>query len=330
MKSKLMKQIIVLSLGISTVFTGCGQKVEIKGDGANATTLKIGISQLAEHPALDASREGFIEEMNSLGIDVQIDYQNAQGDVANTQLIAEKFVKDKKDLIFSIATMSSQSAKKAIEGTEVPLVFTAVTDPVHSQLVKGWEETEQVTGVSDVSPIDEQLVLFQEINESIETIGVIYNTGESNSEIQVEEAKKVAETLGLKLKAVGITVSSDIPQAMNTIAKECQGLYVITDNLVSSSIELVANLALEHQLVTVAADGTLVEKGMLMAKGINYFELGKQSAQMAQKILIEGVKVKDLPVEQSHTFEKSVNKKTVEALGLKLEDKAFEDAIVIE
>lgn len=330
MKSKLMKQIIVLALGVSAVFTGCGQKVESKGDGANATTLKIGISQLAEHPALDASREGFIEEMNSLGMDVQIDYQNAQGDVANTQLIAEKFVKDKKDLIFSIATMSSQSAKKAIEGTEIPLVFTAVTDPVHSQLVKGWEETEQVTGVSDVSPIDEQLVLFKEIDESIKTIGVIYNTGESNSEIQVEEAEKVAETLGLKFKAVGITVSSDIPQAMNTIAKECQGLYVITDNLVSSSIELVANLALEHQLVTVAADGTLVEKGILMSKGINYFELGRQSAQMAQKILIEGVEVKELPVEQSHTFEKSVNKKTVEALGLKLEDEAFKDAIVIE
>lgn len=330
MKSRLVKQITILALGVSAVFTGCGQKGEEVNQSVSENTLQIGISQLAEHPALDAAREGFIAGMNDFGVEVQVDYQNAQGEVANTQLIAEKFVKDKKDLIFSVATMSSQSAKKAVEGTDIPVIFTAVTDPVHSQLVTAWEETDQVTGVSDMSPIEEQLVLFKEIDSNIDTIGIIYNTGESNSEIQVEEAKKVAEGLGLNLKTVGITVSTDIPQAMNTLAKECQGLYVITDNLVSSSIELVANLALEHNMISIAADGTLVEKGILMAKGINYFDLGKQAAQMAQKILVEGVPVSELPVEKSNTFEKVINKQTAEALGLKLEETAFQDAKIIE
>lgn len=330
MKSKLVKQVIILSLGLSTILAGCSQKVETTNVAADGSGITIGISQLAEHPALDASREGFIEEMNTLGIDVEIDYQNAQGEVANTQLIAEKFVKDKKDLVFSIATMSSQSAKKATEGTGIPLIFTAVTDPVHSQLVKSWEATEEVTGVSDMSPIDEQLVLFKELDETIDTIGIIYNTGESNSEVQVKEAEKVAKELGINLKTVGITLSTDIPQAMNTIAKECQGLYVITDNLVSSAIELVANLAIKHQLVTVSADGTLVEKGILMSNGINYFELGRQSAKMAKKILLEGVAVSELPVEKSQTFQKVVSIKTAQALGLDVNHVVFQDANFIE
>lgn len=332
-----IKKILVLSICVPMILSGCSQAKTEKPDVNNEAKTEvneqftIGISQLVEHPALDASRQGFIDELKNLGVNVVIDEKNAQADVANAQIIAQKFVKDDVDLIFSIATMTSQAAKKAIEGTDIPLVFTAVTDPVFSQLVMDRNITDQnITGVDDAAPIKEDLKLFKELNEDIKAIGIIYNTGESNSEVQVNNAKEIAKEIGLEIETVGISTVNDIPQAVSTLAKKVDGLYIVTDNVVASSISLVAKLAEENKLITVSADGTHVDEGIMMSKGISFYAIGKQSAVMAKKILVDKVDIKNIPVESLPEFEKIVNIRVMEALGFTKDNKAFEGATFVE
>ena len=341
MKFNKIKKIIAISMCVPMILAGCAQssttaqeKPEVKETPAASEQavetneqFTIGVAELVQHPALDASRQGFIDELKNLGVNVEIVDQNAQGDIANAQMIAEKFVKDDVDLIFTIATLTSQAAKQAIEGTDIPLVFTAVTDPVFSQLVTDMNVTDNnITGVVDAAPIRENLELFKELKEDIKTIGIIYNIGESNSEVQVNQTKEIAKELGLEIETVGISTVNDIPQAVDTISKKTEGLYIITDNMVASAISLVAKLAEENSLITVSADGTHVDEGIMMSKGISYYGIGKQSAIIAKQILVDKVPVAEIPVQTSPEFEKKVNMKTAESLGFAEDNKAFEGA----
>ena len=351
MKISTLKKLTAILLVMTIIFTGCsaaadGNKPaetnEPVGDNKPAETnepvednkpaekFTIGIAQLVQHPALDASRQGFIDGMEELGVEVEFIDQNAQADINNAQMIAEKFVKDDVDLIFSIATLTSQAAKKAIEGTDIPLVFTAVTDPVFSELVTAMDVTDNnITGVVDAAPIKENLDLFKALKEDIKTVGIIYNIGESNSEVQVEQTKEIAVELGLTIETVGITSINDIPQAVGTISKKVEGLYIITDNMVASAMELVAKLAGENGLLTVSADGTHVDQGILLSKGISYYTIGQESARIAKQILVDKTDVADIPVQTSN-YEKKVNLNAAKALGLEKEHKAFEGAAFVE
>lgn len=345
MKLNLIKKFTSIALITAMLLTGCAQGTAKTTEPEKQTgeqpateepkevkeTFKIGISQLVEHPALDASKQGFIDEMKNQGINVDFLEQSAQGDIANAQMIAEKFVKDDVDLIFTIATLSAQAAKQAVAGTDIPMVFTAVTDPVFSQLVTDLNVTDSnITGVVDAAPIKENLELFRELKEDIKTIGIIYNIGESNSEVQVEQTKEIAKELGLEIETVGIASVNDIPQAVDTISKKVEGLYIITDNMVASAMSLVANLAKENKLLTVSADGSHVAEGIMVSKGISYYEIGKQSAVIAKQILVDKKDVADIPVQASENLEKKVNVKTMEALGLTKDNKAFEGAEFLE
>ncbi len=339
MKLNLIKKFTSIALITAMLLTGCAQGTAKTTEPEKQTgeqpateepkevkeTFKIGISQLVEHPALDASKQGFIDEMKNQGINVEFLDQSAQGDIANAQMIAEKFVKDDVDLIFTIATLSAQAAKQAIEGTDIPMVFTAVTDPVFSQLVTDLNVTDKnITGVVDAAPIKQNLELFKELKEDIKTIG------KSNSEVQVEQTKEIAKELGLEIETVGIASVNDIPQAVDTISKKVEGLYIITDNMVASAMSLVANLAKENKLLTVSADGSHVAEGIMVSKGISYYEIGKQSAVIAKQILVDKKDVADIPVQASENLEKKVNVKTMEALGLTKDNKAFEGAEFLE
>lgn len=345
MKSNILKKLLALAICMTMIITGCSNSAGVDKEENNKSNTEvnenkqeeteeqftIGIAQLVEHPALDASRQGFIDELENQGINAKIEVKSAQGDVSNAKVIAEKFVKDDVDLIFSIATLTAQATKKAIEGTDIPMVFTAVTDPVYSQLVTAMDVTDSnITGVVDAAPIKEDLMLFKDLNEDAKVIGVIYNTGESNSEVQVNQTREIAEELGLTIEAVGITSVNDIAQAVDTISKKADGLYIITDNLVASSISLVAKLAEEKNLITISADGTHVDEGIMMSKGISYYVIGKQSAVIAKQILVDKVKVEDIPVQTSPEFEKRVNVKVMEALGFTKDNKAFEGADFVE
>lgn len=322
-KYKLSTLIVIILISM-IILVGCNANNK-KGD----KVLKIGISQLAEHPALDEVRKGFEDELEKLGVNVEINYQNAQGDIANTVIIAQNFVKNKVDLIFAIATPAVQSAKQTT--TDIPILFSAVTNPVKSEIVENWENTDQnITGTSDMAPTASQLKMFKEIDSNIDTIGILYNTSETNSEVQIEEVNKLAPDEGLKVVTVGVNNVNELPQALHSIIKKVDALYLLTDNMVASSIELISNTTIENKMITISAEETQVKGGALITNGISYYELGKQTAIMAKKVLIDEEDISTIPVEVTKKTVTTVNMKTLEALGLDANLPLFKNAVKVE
>lgn len=312
MFKKFVSLFILLLVG-SLVLVACGTSAE-PSDGSTDSFV-IGISLLTDHAALNAAKDGFIEEIESLGMDADIRLQNAQGEIPNTITIAEKFVSDDVDLIYAIATPAAQSAKQ-VTG-DIPIVFSAVTDPVESQLVDSMDKPGgNITGTSDMAHMEDQLQLFKDIDPSIKTIGIIFNTSEENSRIQVDTAKEIAKNLGLEILDVGIDNINNIPQAVDSIVARVDGIYTITDNMVASAVNIVANKAIEHNIITVGAEGSHVDGGILISNGISYFDLGKQSAKLAHRILVEGQSPSEIPAEFAIETTTVVNSETLEALGL--------------
>lgn len=319
--------------------TGQGQKENI-----NEKIYKIGISQIAEHMALDDVSKGFKEELENLGIKVKYVEQNAQGDVANANLIAQKFVSDEVDLIFAIGTPSAQSAKTAT--SDIPVIFSAVTDPVSAQLVNHTRyinpnfpdragqdiliEDKNITGTTDVSPIKKQLELFKAIDPSIKTVGIVFNTGEVNSQVQVNEATEIGKNIGIEIVSAGISTVSEMPQAVDSLIGKVDGIYTITDNLVANAITVVADKAKANGIVTVGAEEAHVKSGILVTDGISYFNLGKQSADMAKKVLVDGIDIGIIDVESSKTTKKIINADTLKVLGLNEKSPAFEGGEIIQ
>ncbi|WP_294664107.1 ABC transporter substrate-binding protein [Fusobacterium ulcerans] len=301
----------------------------VKTNAQEGKKFKIGISQFAEHPALDDVRKGFEDELKSLGVNADITYKNSQGDTGVAGVIAQKFVSDKSDLIFGIATVSAQAAKQSTDN--IPVLFSAVTDPVNSQLVKTMDKVGgNVTGTTDATPMEKQLGLFQKINPKIKKVGIIYNTSESNSEIQVANAKEIGAKLGLEIRAVGVNNINDIPQAVNSMISKVDGFYTITDNIVASAINLISMAANERGMVTVGAEEAHVKGGILLTDGLSYYELGRQTGRMAKEILVDGKKPEDMPVETLANTTKVVNEKTMKNLKLNKELPVFEGAEFIE
>lgn len=323
MKKNVISKLLTIFLISIVLLSGCSSKESQTTVDKKAIT--IGISQLAEHPALDAARRGFEDGLKELGIDANIVYQNAQGDIPTSLSIAQKFVKDGVDLIFAIATSAAQSAKQATD--EIPIVFSAVTDPVEAELVKSMDSPGgNITGTSDESPMDRQLKLFKEIDSSIKKVGIVFNTSEPNSQVQVKKAKELAATLGLEIVEVGINTINDIPQAVDSIIKKVDAIYTITDNMVASAINVVAEKAIENNMITVGAEESHVTGSILITDGISYYELGKQSAKIAKEILIDGKSPSVIPVETAVNTKKVYNEETLNALGLDINNEVFKDA----
>ncbi len=296
---------------------------------ASDKSFEIGITQFAEHPALDAVRKGFEDELKELGVNANIDYKNSQGDTGTAGMIAQKFAADKKDLIFAIATISAQSAKQAT--SDIPVLFSAVTDPVHSQLVDSLESVGgNVTGTSDATPIDKQLALFKELDKDVKKVAIIYNTSESNSEIQIAKAKEAGEKLGIEIVPVGVNNINDIPQAVNSVVRKVDGFYSITDNIVASAINLISKTAIKNKKLTVGAEEAHVQGGILITDGISYYELGRQTGRMAKEILVDGKKPENMPVETLEKTTKIVNNSTLKKLKLSKESEVFSGATFID
>ncbi|WP_333638589.1 ABC transporter substrate-binding protein [Tissierella praeacuta] len=327
-KSKISK---LVSLAVSGIvfLSGCNSNVNNPNSVSEEKIFKIGISQLADHPALDDARLGFEDGLKELGINAEIDYQNAQGDIPTTMSISQKFVRDKVDLIYAIATPAAQSAKQSTN--DIPILFSAVTDPVKSEIVTDWKNVGgNVTGTSDMAPTDSQLKMFKEIDPSIKTIGILYNTSEANSEIQIEEVKNLAPNEGLEIITVGISNVNELPQAIDSILNKVDGIYALSDNLIASSVELLSKKLMDKKIISVCAEETQVKGGLLITNGLSYYELGKQTAKMAKEILVDKKHVSTIPVGVAETTITTVNIKTLEALELDINLSLFKDAIKIE
>ena len=301
---------------------GNEKKEPTQTDAAKA--YKIGILQIAEHSALDENREGFIRALEAAGIQAEIDYKNAQGDVSHALTMAKKMTDEQVDLIFAIGTQAAQAAKQAAKDTEIPILFSAVTDPVGSELVDSLEQPgANITGTSDKTPTKMQLELF---GRELKTIGVIYNTGETNSEAQLKVAEEAAAELGLTIVPVGITTVNDIPKALETLLAKTDAMYTLTDNLVAASMELISHTALAEKYIVVQSyiDRTAAAEGILLSNGFSYYDLGSQTGEMAVLILTGEKTAADIPVSSI------VRSKALEATGVSPELEVIKNAEVLE
>ena len=301
----------------------CGNKEENKeaetktetAQTEGAKKYKIGITQIVSHPALDQSREGFKDALKEAGLDVEYDEQNAQGDITIANTIANKFVTDKVDLIFSIATPTKQAAVNAT--STIPIVFTTVTDPEAAGLIKP-----NVTGSSDrVDNVAEQLDVLKELNPNATTIGVLYNSSEQNSVTQVELIKKVAAEMGIKVEEQAVTAVSELTQALDNLLSKADALYIPTDNLVVSNMPVVVERANAAKKIVIATDEGSVTNGALYTKGIDFYELGKEAGKLAAQILKDGKSPSDLEIVTLKPTNLVFNKKTMEAIGVTLPEK---------
>ncbi|WP_071130327.1 ABC transporter substrate-binding protein [Enterococcus timonensis] len=306
------KQKIILA-GLITVggllFAGC-KKEAVAQEGQ----MTIGVLQLVAHPSLDASYEGFKEGVKEGGVDAVYIYQNAQNAQDNLKSMAEKLVKDKPDLVLGISTPAAQSL--ANETQDIPIVVTAVTDLEASKLVASNEKPGgNLTGTSDAVPVDKQIELLLSVTKDPETIGLIYNSGEANSKIQADLAEAEIKKAGLKVKTVTVNSTNDVQQAMTSLAKDVEGIFIPTDNTMASSAAIVGEIAKSEKVpvVTGWAEG---ETGGLCSIGIDYFALGKQTGLMAAKILLGEAQPSDMPVETQEHLQLVVDDKMAEALGI--------------
>lgn len=319
MKTTNMKKKMVL--GLATMTTGlllgaCGNSSET--GNSETENVNVGILQYMEHDSLSKAREGFVSELEEAGYiegeNLTLNYQNAQGDQANLQSMSESLVGDN-EVILSIATPAAQSLATVTQ--EDPILFTAVTDPVDAGLVAENEVPGgNVTGTSDMVPIEEQVALLLSLASDAETIGIIYNSSEPNSKIQADLAQEAIEAEGLEVKALTVTTTNDVQQVMTTLAQEVDAVYIPTDNTLASTMPTVGEIALEYKLPVVPGSAEMVEAGGLATYGINYEKLGRQTAQMALQIIEEGADPAEMPVETSDTLELVINEEVAESLGI--------------
>jgi putative tryptophan/tyrosine transport system substrate-binding protein len=323
--------VLVLSLFMG-VFTLVGCNTTDSNQNSNKeSSKKIGITQIVEHPALDAARNGFIDALKENGFEqgknIEIDFQNAQGDMATTQTIAQKFVSDKVDMIFAISTPSAQSAYNATK--EIPIVITAVTDPVEAGIANSFDNSgTNITGTSDNVPIKSQFELLKNIVPSAKKVGILYSTSESNSQIQINAAKEISSDFEIEIITQGITNVNEVPEALNSIIDDIDVLYVPTDNLVVSALPIITNKCYEKGIAIIGAEKGQVEAGVLATAGIDYYKLGKQSGLNAVEIL-NGKKPTEIPITELKETAISINKDAANKLKITISDNIKAKAEII-
>lgn len=288
-------------------------------DATTASTYKIGVLQLVEHEALDASNAGFVAALDEAGLAYEIDQQNAQGDQSACQTIAAKLVNDGDDLILAIAT----PAVEAIAGatTEIPIVGTAVTDFAESGLIASNDAPGgNITGSSDLTPVAEQIELLVKLLPEAKTVGVLYCTAESNSEIQVAMAEEACAAANLTAVRYSVSSSNEIQQVVESAVGKVDALYCPTDNTIAAGMATVAMVANENKLPTICGEVGMVNAGGLASYSIDYFELGKRAGNMAVRILTEGADPATMPIEHlaAEECELVTNEETAAALGIDL------------
>ncbi|MBB0997737.1 MULTISPECIES: ABC transporter substrate-binding protein [Dietzia] len=320
-RAKLITGLVATS---ALVLAGCSSGGEDDAAGGGGESYRIGINQLVQHPALDSATAGFKEAFSEAGVEVEFDEQNANGEQGTALTIAQQFASDDLDLALAVATPAAQAMAQNI--TDVPLLFTAVTDPVSAELVDSMEEPgANVTGTSDAAPIDKQLELLKEIVPDAERIGIVYASGEVNSQVQVDQAREAAGPLGLEIETQTVTTVNEIQQAVEALG-DVDAIYVPTDNMVVSGIASLVQVAESKQIPVIAAESGTVEGGAVATLGIDYTELGRQTGEMALRILRDGEDPATMPVETATEFTYVVNEDAAERQGVTIPEDILAEA----
>lgn len=280
-----MKKLLAVAMVIvvaMSLLTGCSSKEDGK--------ITIGIGQFAEHASLDNCREGFLAGLADAGYvegdNLEVVFENAQADGATASQIANDFVSKKVDLICAIATPMAQSSFGAAKDTDIPVIFTAVTDPVAAELAKSDKTPNgNVTGTSDKLPVASQLAMIRAILPDAKKIGIMYSTSEVNSVSAIEEYKAAAAEYGFEIVESGIATAADIPLAADDLVSKVDCINNLTDNTVVSSLPIILEKAAAMNIPVFGSEVEQVKIGCLATVGLDYYDLGKQTGAMAAQVL---------------------------------------------
>lgn len=311
---KILSAITALT-ALTLVLTGCSKSADAPKDG-NSKAYRIGITQIVSHPSLDDAREGFKQALADAGLEVEYDEQNAQSDQATASAIANKFAGANLDLILAISTPVAQATTQVI--TDKPILFTAVTDPVAADLVASNEAPGgNVTGTTDMNPVADQIALVKQVKPDAKTVGIIYSSGEVNSEVQVKVAREAAAKEGLEVVEKTISTGAEVVQAAQALSG-VDAIYVPTDNNVVAGLDSVIQVAEDAKIPLIAGETVSVEKGALISVGLDYFTLGQQTGKMAVKILTEGADPATMPVEEQEKPRLVINMGAAKRMGIEI------------
>ena len=319
---KLLAPLLVVGILLISLISLHQLKADKKKD-----VFRIGISQFITHQSLDATREGFVDELAKQGYvegeNIEIDFQNAQGEQRNLKTISQQLA-ESSDVVLAIATPSAQSLANTTQTT--PVIFSAVTDPVSAKLVESREHPGgNVTGTSDQSSdaISTQINLIKKVLPKAKTIGILYTQSEPNSVVQKDEAKRLLEEKGFTVVEKTILDSNNVKAAAESLMAEVDMVFVPTDNIISSTMETVKQVSIKHKVPVFGGSTEMVALGGLYNYGTNYEELGRQTARMLVRIL-KGEKPENIAVELPEKLELHTNQEMADALGIdisKLEGK---------
>lgn len=296
-----------------------------------AADITVGVTAIVEHPALDAARDGVKDALAEAGFvdgdTIDFVYQSAQGAPATAAQIARQFVGDGVDIIVPISTPSAQAVLAAT--TDIPIVFTAVTDPVSAELVGSLEKPGgNITGLSDMSPMADHVALIQEITPDVKTIGVLFNPGEANSVSLVNRLKEVSDAAGIAVVEAPVTKSAEVQAAARGLIGKVDAMYVPTDNTVVSALEAAIGVAEENGVPFYAGDTDSVNRGALASIGFNYYDVGVETGKVVARVL-NGEKPGDIDVTFASGSDLFVNKAAAEKMGVTIPDAVIERANTI-
>jgi putative ABC transport system substrate-binding protein len=285
---------------------------------AQARDATVAVTAIVEHPALDATRDGIRDELAAQGWkpgeNLRFEYQSAQGNPGTAVQIARQFVGQGPDVIVPISTPSAQAVVSAAR--DIPVVFTAVTDPLGAQLVRNLDKPgRNVTGLSDLSPIADHLALIREVLPEAKRLGVPYNPGEPNSATLIEIIKKLAPERGFTVVEAPATKSSDVQGAARGLVGRVDAIYVPTDNTIVSALEALLIVGAQNKLPVFSGDTDSVQRGTIATIGFNYYQVGRQTGEIVARVL-KGEKPGDIPVRTAQGTDLHVNPKAAQAMGV--------------
>lgn len=262
---------------------------------AGDTVYKIGVLQLTQHPALDATNKGFFAALDDAGIKYVADQQNASGEQANCVTIAEKLVNDKSDLILAIATPAAQAVAGVTDS--IPILLTAVTDPSESGLVDSNEKPGgNVSGTSDLTPVKEQVELLTKLVPDAGSVGILFCSAESNSEIQAQMAREALDAVGIAHTDYTVSSSNEIQTVVESMIGKVDVIYTPTDNMIAAGMATVAMVANENGIPIICGESGMVTQGGLATYGIDYYQLGYMTGEQAIAILKDGKDISQMPI----------------------------------
>lgn len=329
MKKRILAGLLTMTM-VTAIMAGCGKSSEEKNTEKESYTL--GISQFAEHGSLDNCREGFLMGLEEEGIkegeNLTVEYKNAAADMGTASQISDSFVSDKVDMICAIATPSAQSAYNAAMDSDIPVIYTAVTDPIAAELAdKDGKTVGNITGTSDKLPIDAQLQMIRQMLPDAKKIGIMYTTSEANSVSAIAEYKELSGKYDFEIVEKGISATADIPLAADGLLGEVDCLTNLTDNTVVASLPTILEKANEKKIPVFGSEIEQVRIGCLAAEGIDYIALGKQTGKMAAQVLKGEKEAAEMAYETITEPGFYVNTKVAEMMGVAVPEDLTDSAV---